>query len=107
MPTKFSPDVIQMLEHIPNAFYALDKDLKFIYVNKKIQDLMRRDESELLGKYIWEIFSNSSNNALHDTLQTALEKREIGYLQEYYQPYDKWFEVYAYPSEYGLEPTYL
>lgn len=102
MAGKFTPDVVQMLENIPNAFYALDKGLKFIYANKKIQELMRRDEAELLGKHIWEVFSATANTPLYNTLQSALENKEVSYLQEYYKPYDKWFELYAYPSEYGL-----
>lgn len=102
MPGRFTPEVIQLLEHIPNAFYALDQDLRFIHANRRVQELMGRKERELIGRLIWDVFPHYRGSPLFDTLTGAVETGIPAHLEEYFPPLSRWFEVYAYPSEYGL-----
>jgi PAS domain S-box-containing protein len=91
-----------MLEHIPNAFYALDRNMNFIYANNQVLRLMRKTEDEITGKNIWDIFSHNIDTPMYEVLNDTLRSGNTGHLEYYFKPYDKWFEVYAYPSDYGL-----
>src|SRR5215203_4607002 len=44
------------LESISDAFYAVDGEWRFTYVNGKAEELWGRSREELLGKNIWEEF---------------------------------------------------
>lgn len=102
MPQRFTAEVVQMLEHIPNAFYALDRDLRFIHLNRRILELMRKSEEELIGKYIWDVYPNWIGTEFQQTLHDSLKNGTVGHIEQYYKPASQWVEVYAYPSEYGL-----
>lgn len=102
MSGRFTPEVIQILEHIPNAFYALDRDMRFIHVNKRVQELMKKAHPELIGNSIWEAFPQFIDTPLYQALNKAAETGEPVRMEDYFLPPGRWFEVYAYPSEYGL-----
>src|SRR5215213_3651024 len=44
------------LESSSDAFYAVDRDWCFTYVNGKAEELWERSREELLGKNVWEEF---------------------------------------------------
>ena len=50
MQSRFTPEVIQMLEHIPNAIYAQDQDLRFKFANKRMLEFMFKAEEDIIGK---------------------------------------------------------
>ena len=91
-----------MLEHIPNAFYALDRDFRFIHVNKRIVELLGRTETELLNNSIWQLFPEWKQLPYYEVLQQAMSGNTTGHLERFSQIHHRWFELYAYPSDYGL-----
>jgi GAF domain-containing protein len=91
-----------MLEHTPNAFYALDNNLCFLYANRRIQELMNLPEDGLIGKCLRDLRPASIGSTLFQLMEHALATGETGHLEEYFPPLNKWFEVYIYPSDYGL-----
>ena len=44
------------LESISDAFYAIDEEWRFTYINGKAEELWGRSREELLGKNIWDEF---------------------------------------------------
>ncbi|HEX9960479.1 MAG TPA: CheR family methyltransferase, partial [Pyrinomonadaceae bacterium] len=47
---------VEILESINDAFYALDADFNFIYINKKAEEWWGRRRAELRGKQYWTDF---------------------------------------------------
>jgi PAS domain S-box-containing protein len=102
MPSRFTPEVVSMLEHIPNAFYALDKDFRFIYANRKIQQLLGMTEEALIGQNLWELFPAWVGTPIYNSFKQALNASEPITFESYSPLNRAWFEVRAFPSEYGL-----
>src|SRR3954453_11154211 len=94
--------VTRILESITDAFYALDRDWRFTYVNPQAELLLRQSRDELLGKVVWEEFPESVGSAFDRTYHEALATGRAVTLEEYYPPLGTWFEVRAYPSADGL-----
>ena len=49
-----------VLERITDAFYALDREWRFTYINPTAERLVGRTRAELLGQNIWEVFRPQS-----------------------------------------------
>ncbi len=53
-----------ILEGIGDAFYALDRDWRFTYINRSAQDYFGVPAQEMLGRIIWDIFPHSAGTHL-------------------------------------------
>ena len=90
------------LERIDDAFFALDEEWRFTYVNEKAAALLDREPDELLGADVWAEFPAALGAAYERRYRRAMETQEPVSFEDYYEPLDLWTEVTAYPSPDGL-----
>jgi len=91
------------LEKITDAFFTLDREWRFTYLNREAENLLRRQRSTLLGNVIWEEFPDITGTELHQAYEGAMQQQKTAVLDEfYYPPYNEWFEVRAHPSDEGM-----
>ncbi len=92
----------RILESITDAFVALDENWTLTYVNGQAEVLLERSRDELLGKNVWDEFSEAVGSTFQEKYETAvIEDRTVEFL-EYYPPLERWLEVKAFPFEGGL-----
>ena len=94
--------VEQLLESITDAFFAVDNEWRFTYLNRHAELLLERKKEELLGKVIWDEFSEAIGMPFYGETHRAVQERRAVDFTEYYPPLKRWFEVSAYPYENGL-----
>ncbi|AGB36389.1 PAS domain-containing protein [Natronococcus occultus] len=88
---------------ISDAFFALDEDWTFTYLNERAHELINPESRELVGRNVWEAFSAATEREFKPKYERAMTDEEAVTFEEYYpEPLDSWFEVRAYPSETGL-----
>lgn len=88
---------------ISDAFFALDEDWRFTYLNEHAHDVINPEGRELKGKNVWEEFPAATERKFKPKYEQAMYDQETVSFGEYYPgPLDAWFEVRAYPSETGL-----
>ncbi|MDQ8200250.1 PAS domain S-box protein [Pelagicoccus enzymogenes] len=90
------------LESITDAFFTVDKEWKFTYVNGEAERLLQSQRSDLLGKSIWDVFAEARGTAFEEEYRRAVTERLSVSFEAYYPPLLSWFEVNAYPSSEGL-----
>jgi PAS domain S-box-containing protein len=90
------------LERIDDAFFALDDDWRFTYVNEKAAALLDRSPEELVGANVWDEFPDAVGEAYETSYRRAMETQESVSFEGRYEPLDLWTEVTAYPSPDGL-----
>jgi PAS domain S-box-containing protein len=90
------------LESITDAFFTLDHDWRFTYINQEAERSMERTRSELIGQIIWEVFQPAVGTAFYHEFHRALQENQAVAFEEFYPPMNRWFEAHAYPSEEGL-----
>lgn len=95
-------ELTDVLERISDAFFALDGQWRFTYVNEKASLLLQRNRSDLLGRVIWDEFPDAEASSFGTQYLRAVESQSSVAFSEYYAPLDSWFEVHAYPSPEGL-----
>jgi PAS domain S-box-containing protein len=87
-----------ILESVSDAFFALDRDWRFTYVNRQAETLLRRSRAELLGRSVWEEFPESVGSVFDLEYRQALADGAPRVFEGFYPPFDSWFEVSAYPA---------
>jgi two-component system, cell cycle sensor histidine kinase and response regulator CckA len=91
------------LESMTDAFYLLDRDWRFSYVNPRAEQLLRRSADEMLGQVVWEAFPEAVDSPLHDAYHRAGAGGGPQVLDSmWYPPLQTWFQVNAYPSAQGV-----
>jgi PAS domain S-box-containing protein len=94
--------VTQILESISDAFFTLDKDWRFTYVNKEAQHILKASREQLIGANIWEQFPEAFGSVFQSEYERAIQDRVTVQFDTYYCPFNQWLEVRAYPYPDGL-----
>lgn len=99
---KLTAQYEKTLTSISDGIVTLDKNWYYTYVNKQAAVFLGRTPGSLLGKKIWEEFPEGIGLPFHNAYYKAVETQKTQHLQEYFEPFDKWFENSIYPSPSGL-----
>jgi PAS domain S-box-containing protein len=92
----------QTLESISDAFYFLDNDWRFAFLNGRAEALLRRGRRDLLGKNVWEEFPEAVGSTFQKQFERAVAEGQPVRFQEFYPPLEAWVEMNAYPTSEGL-----
>ncbi|MBI5943909.1 MAG: PAS domain-containing protein [Chloroflexi bacterium] len=99
-PAKFQAE--KLLESVSDSIVALDNEWRYTYVNEKAAQTLGRTREQLIGKHIWTEFPEGVEQPFYKAYHKAVETQQPIFLEEYYPPYDRWFENRIYPSKDGL-----
>ena len=99
---QFNIKVNNILESITDGFFSITKDWIVTYFNKEAEKLLRISKETILNKYLWDYFPESKKLDSHRYYSKAFETGKKVSFQDYFEPFDTWFEVNAYPSASGL-----
>lgn len=91
-----------ILESITDAFFALDNEWRFTYVNKEAEPILRRPVGDLLGKHFWEEFPNLKETPFFHHLHRARRENEAAHFEQFHEHIEVWAEVRVFPSADGL-----
>ena len=90
------------MESITDGFFTLDRDWRFTYVNSEAERLVQRTNADLLGKVIWEEFTDAADSSAAREFRQAMRTMRTAEFAAHYASMGLWFEARAYPSEEGL-----
>ncbi|MBD2437438.1 PAS domain S-box protein [Nostoc sp. FACHB-110] len=91
-----------ILETVTDAFVALDNNWCYTYVNQRAGQLFNRRPEDLIGKNIWEEFPEGVGQKFYHAYYQAVAEQQVIEMEEYYPPWDRWFENRIYPTQEGL-----
>jgi PAS domain S-box-containing protein len=94
--------VNKILESITDAFFTLDRDWRFTFINRQGELLLARSGHELIGQNIWKEFPEAVGSAFYKQYHLAASESRSITFEAFYPPLETWFEVRAYPSSEGL-----
>lgn len=95
-------DRINLLESITEAFFAVDREWRFTYINSKTEQFFSRCAEELLGQSLWEVFPYAVDSQFEKQSRRAVAEQVSVKFEEFYPPLQLWLQVRAYPYEGGL-----
>ncbi|MFC6905921.1 bacterio-opsin activator domain-containing protein [Halalkalicoccus tibetensis] len=93
----------ELIGRVTDAFYGLDSEWRFTYLNERADELINPEGKELIGETVWEQFPGALDTGFEEQYRRAMETQTpVAFEEHYPEPLDSWFEVRAYPSETGL-----
>ncbi|WP_152040057.1 bacterio-opsin activator domain-containing protein [Salinigranum salinum] len=87
---------------ITDAFFAVDTDWEFTYLNDQAEQLLGQTADALVGRTLWEAFPDAVDTAFESEYRRAMETQDAVSFEERYPPLETTFAVEAYPSPTGL-----
>jgi GAF domain-containing protein len=95
--------IARVLETMSSAFFLLDDEWRFTYVNAEAERVLGRPREHLVGGVIWELFPFALGSLFEEHYRGAVESGTPRTFEAYYPPpLDAWFEVRAWPGTDGL-----
>lgn len=94
--------VTNILESIKNAFFFLDSNWRFTYINSQAEALFQRNKEDLLGQSLWVEFPEAMEGRFYEEYHRVVAENISGEFWEFYPPLNRWFEIHAYPDQEGL-----
>ncbi|MEY7849415.1 GAF domain-containing protein [Natrarchaeobius sp. A-rgal3] len=92
----------ESFDRITDAFYALDSEWRFTYVNDRAIEDVELDREELLGRDIRAVFPELEGSPLESAAFEAIDRQETRSVEAYFEPYDAWVDARIYPSPSGV-----
>jgi PAS domain S-box-containing protein len=94
--------ILNILESTTDGFVALDKDWHYAYVNRRAAEMFGRKPGDLIGKHIWTEFPEAVGQPFYHAYQRVMDEHVPLTIEEYYAPWERWFENRIYPSSEGI-----
>ena len=94
--------IVNILESMTDAFYTLDRQWRFTYLNRRAEQFLRRTREELLGKDAWEEFPEALTAVTHQMFHRAVTSQVAVDFEVFHSPLETWVEVHACPFPEGL-----
>lgn len=91
-----------ILESMSDAFIAVNHNWEVTYINQQAVKITQLEPENLLGENFWEQFPATKGTQIEREYHRATTQGIPAHFEVFYEPYDKWFEIHAYPSEDGL-----
>ncbi|RXP64496.1 PAS domain S-box protein [Lutibacter sp. HS1-25] len=86
------------LSNIQDGFVILDENSNYLYINNVAADLLGKSIEDLLGKNIWKEFPENEGDEFYDNYQWAFQTRKPISFENYFAPWNRWFENRIIPS---------
>lgn len=95
-------NITDVFERITDAFFALDTNWRYTYMNKKAGEIFNCNPAIMIGKHIWTKIPEGIEQIFYSACQQAMSEQHYIHETHYYSPDKKWFEIHVYPSPEGL-----
>jgi len=96
-----------ILESMTDAFFALDAQARFVYVNRRAAEIWQIDRSRLIGRSVWEVFPQFVGSEMQEAYREILHNKQPLAIEFYYPPTDTWVSLRAYPTEDGIAGYFM
>ena len=92
----------KILESTSVGFFQTDNQSAITYWNNAAENMIGYNREYVLGKNLWDVFTEAKNSDFYYHFQDAVVQRINVEFTEYFWPVQKWFQVNAYPIADGL-----
>jgi diguanylate cyclase (GGDEF)-like protein/PAS domain S-box-containing protein len=97
-----SRQLLNTLESMAEAFYTLDRDWRFTYLNHEAERVLQHPREALLGKVVWDAFPALLGTRFESEFRQAVATGRPTLFEALYVPFNSWKEMRVFPSAEGL-----
>jgi PAS domain S-box-containing protein len=93
--------LVGVLENTHDAFYSLDAQSRFTYINHRAAQLWGRAPGTLIGQSFWQAFPQAVGSEAYHQHQQVLQTRQPTHFEVVSPVLGTWIEVSIYPGQDG------
>ena len=90
------------LESISDAFFLLDHDWNFVFVNGQAVRTLSGGHQDLVGKNLWQEYPQILGTLAEETYRSAVADRQTKSFDWFSRIWNRWLEFRVYPTDEGL-----
>jgi PAS domain S-box-containing protein len=94
--------VDRILESMNDAFFTVNINHEFTYINSAFEKVLSRRREELLGRKVWETFPEAVDLQFYTAYYRAINERVSVFFEDYLPTVQKWLSIKIYPLSDGL-----
>lgn len=94
--------ITAVLESITDAFFALDEQWRFTYINRQAEELLGRDREKLIGRVYPEEFPEAWESTFGLECRRAMQEQKTLEFEAFHPDRKGWFQVHVYPTPQAL-----
>ncbi|MBO0356987.1 PAS domain-containing sensor histidine kinase [Hymenobacter sp. BT186] len=91
-----------VFESITDAFFLVDHNWHFTYLNSEVERLLNVQRDDILGLSVWDVFPEEANGVFYQHYTQAISTGQAVHFEGFFERLQMWFDVKAFPSEEGL-----
>ncbi|MGE5598151.1 MAG: PAS domain S-box protein [Bacteroidota bacterium] len=95
-------EAAEIIEHLGEGFLVLDRDWRYVYINRGAEEILGRPRADLLGRAFRDDFSAALGDRFAGELRRAAETQTPTSCESYSSHLRRWLESTIYPSPRGL-----
>jgi diguanylate cyclase (GGDEF)-like protein/PAS domain S-box-containing protein len=92
----------EIIECMTDGFVAFDRHWRYTYVNAHAARMFGTTPKALLGREYLECFPEADGTRFQRAYQQAMRGRIPVHIEDYFPPWDRWFENHVYPTLDGI-----
>ena len=97
----------EVIDSIGDAFYAVDANWNFIFVNRTLYEWTERQPGTLIGKNVWKEFPQAVGSQSYLMQQKAMKERKVLRFETDLPVKGRWLDVSVYPDKRGGLSSYF
>lgn len=97
----------EILESIGDAFYAIDRDWRFSYVNRRALELFGKVGEDLTGRFFFDIFPMVKGSVIHATYREVMADQRSRDFEAFSPILKRWTSFSVYPHASGGLSVYF
>ncbi|MEX2334546.1 MAG: PAS domain S-box protein [Pseudohongiella sp.] len=86
------------IESITDAFFVLDGEFRFTYLNAKAEAILGQSRDALLNTVVWDECGAGYDGPFAPRYREAMQSGQPVFFKAYFEPTEMWLDVRAYPS---------
>lgn len=86
-----------VLESMTDAFFLLDSQMRFSFLNSESEKVLQHKKEELIGRNIWRCFPIAIGTKFYSNYVRVMHERIPLQFEEYFASLDSWFSVKVSP----------
>lgn len=99
---KLAQRLSNTLESITDAFFTVDRDWRYTYINRQAEHLLGRERDTMLGRVLWDIYPEEVGTTFEHNYRRAMGGEAGVSFEALCPPTRMWLGVDCHPSEDGL-----
>ncbi|RYY89717.1 MAG: PAS domain-containing protein, partial [Chitinophagaceae bacterium] len=97
-----NPFFSEILDRITDGFFAFDRKWRFVFANKRTEEILNIRREDYIGRTFLECFPGMEHSPFAKAYSEAYASGQPTKAEAFFEPFKAWISVDVYPSSSGL-----